>query len=244
MSFLKTCYFILILLAVTIYSAGLLLSVRFFYWLIGKDYPTELGHSRGIAWGKAIMKATPGWHTTIAGKENIPSDRPYVIIANHESMTDIFAIYLLEVQFKWLSKKEVFKVPIVGYCMKICGYIPISRGQRNSHKEALDRCAAWIKKGVSMLFFPEGTRSLDGKPKKFKVGAFKLAIETDVPILPVILINAGKLLKKGSLCPNPANLIIQVLPPVHAHKSETFEDFTHRVEQIVVKEHARLSATN
>lgn len=244
MSFLKTAYFILLLLVVTLFSAIPLLLSRFLYWIVGKDFPTQIGHSRAISWGKAIMKATPGWHARIAGKENIPTDRPYVIIANHESMTDIFAIYLLEVQFRWLSKQEVFKVPLVGQCMRICGYIGISRGQKNSHKEALDKSAETLKKGISMLFFPEGTRSLDGKPKKFKIGAFKLAIENDVPILPVVLINAGKLLKKGSLVPNPANLVIQVLPTVYPNPSESVEDFTSRVEQIVVAEHARLSAIN
>jgi len=242
MNVLKTIYFGTMLTVLTIYHALLVLLTSFAYKLLRKPYPTEIGHQMGINWGRRVMALTPGWHVEFTGKENIPQTRsPFIIVANHESTADIFAIFLLGTQFKWLAKYELFQIPILGYAMKENGYIPVKRGDRNGHKKALEDCKVWIERGFSLLFFPEGTRSEDGSPKKFKSGAFKMAIETNTPILPVVLSGAGKLLRKGSICPQSATLKISVLPLVYHKEKETIDELTERVQEIVVSEHARLT---
>lgn len=229
------------LATLTLYHTFLVFLLSFIYRLRGKSFPTDIGHQIGIDWGRRVMAFTPGWHVEISGKEHLPTDSPFILVANHESTADIFAIFLLGIQFKWIAKHELFRIPFLGYCMKQLGYISVKRGDRDAHKNALKECVEWIQKGFSLLFFPEGTRSLDGSPKKFKIGAFKLAIETQSPVLPVVLSGAGRLLKKGSICPNPATLRIKVLPQVTPNEGESIDMFTRRVQQIVVDAHHTLS---
>lgn len=238
----KLIYFGTMMGVVTLFYAFSIIFTGLFYSLIRKPYPTAMGHNFAIRWGKKIMGLTPGWEVEILGKEHLPKDKPYVLVANHESTTDIFAIYLLGIQFKWIAKKELFHIPIFGYSMGKLGYVPIKRGDKEAHKKALNACKAWIYKGFSVLFFPEGTRSTEGKPKKFKIGAFKLAKETQSPVLPIVLSGAGKLLKKGTLVPHRAKLKISVLPPVAALEEEGIEEFTLRVQKLIIDEHLRLSA--
>ena len=242
MNLLKGIYFVVMLTVLTIYHALLVTFTSLAYSLLGKKFPTELGHKFGIQWGQRVMAWTPGWHVEISGKENIPPPHsPYILVANHESAADIFAIYLLGIQFKWIAKYELFKIPFLGSSMKRNGYVPIKRGDKNAHAEALNACKEWIGKGFSVLFFPEGTRSEDGKPKKFKIGAFKLAIETKVPVLPVVLSGSGKLLRKGGYFPNSAILKIRVLPLVQLVEEESVDELTKRVQQIIVDEHSKLT---
>lgn len=242
MSVLLCGYFVVMFSVVTFMTAFSLILTDLFYRMIGKTIPPRVAHSFGTFWGRATMALTPGWHVRISGRENLPDEGlPYVIVANHESATDIFTIYLLGTHFVWLSKAEMFRVPFMGRAMKICGYVPLKRGDRDSHKEALRICAERLKQKIPVLFFPEGTRSLDGKPKQFKIGAFKLALAEKVPVLPVVLSGAGQLLKKGSMCPSEATLHIHVLPMVSALENESVEAYTERVQNLIVREHERLS---
>ena len=241
MSILKTIYFVCMLVSMTLYHALCIFILDLRSRLLRQPFPTEKGHETGIKWGRRVMALTPGWKVKFSGRKNIPhGQQSFIIVANHESTTDIFSIFLLGIQFRWLAKHELFKVPILGYCMRKIGYVAVKRGDKHAHKEALEECTAWIQRGIPVLFFPEGTRSLDGSPKKFKMGAFKLAVETHKPLLPVVLSGAGKLLKKGSLTPSPAVLKIKVLPLVYKREGESIEDLTQRVQSLVVEEHRKL----
>ncbi|MBI2602284.1 MAG: 1-acyl-sn-glycerol-3-phosphate acyltransferase [Deltaproteobacteria bacterium] len=241
MGFLKCGYFIVMFFIMTLLTTFSLIILDFLYKVVGKTIPAKVAHGFGLFWGRAIMSLTPGWGVRINGRENLPTDDlAYVIVANHESATDIFTIYLLGIHFVWLSKVEIFRVPFLGRCMKICRYVPVKRGDKDSHKEALQLCAERLRQRIPVLFFPEGTRSLDGKPKPFKIGAFKLALDEKVPVLPVVLSGAGRLLKKGGVCPSDAVLHIQVLPLVYAHENEGVEAYTERVQNIIVREHEKL----
>ncbi len=245
MFLLKTIYFVSIVTFATLFYASWVALLSFAYFLLRKPFPTDKGHRIGIRWGQTIMALTPGWRVQISGKEHIPHSKiPVVIVANHESAADIFAVFLLAMQFKWLAKKELFDVPILGFCMRKLGYIAVKRGDKSAHVRALKECDRWIRNGFSVLFFPEGTRSLDGKPKKFKIGAFKLASDTKSSILPVVLSGSGKLLRKGSLCPNSATLKIRVLPLVALQEAESVDAFTLRVQELIVAEHTKLSHEN
>jgi 1-acyl-sn-glycerol-3-phosphate acyltransferase len=173
-------------------------------------------------WGRTLMTCMPGWRVEIDGRENLPPHgRAVVMVANHESMTDIWAMYYLGVQFRWLSKDSIFRIPIIGTTMKWCGYVAVNRQSRESGSEAMRQSALRLAMGIPMFFFPEGTRSVDGKIKNFKLGAFKLAQNAGVPVLPIVIHGAGSLFAKGSMVPGRGALIqIKVLEEVPTPSKE------------------------
>ena len=169
-----------------------------------------------------------------------PEGTPFIIVSNHESATDILALYYLKRQFKWLSKEENFRVPFIGMAMKLACYIPIKRGNKESSRMALEECKDNLRRKIPILFFPEGTRSTLGYPKSFKPGAFKISQEMNLPVLPIILKGAGKLLSKGSLAPNKATVTVKILELIPPQKNESLMDYTLRVENVIKKEHKNL----
>jgi 1-acyl-sn-glycerol-3-phosphate acyltransferase len=238
---MKSLCFFALLWTITAFHYLVLLWERFYMWISGGTYTSHHAHALAIRWGKALFKYTPGWHIDIEGQAHIPSyNKSYIIVANHESATDILAVYLLGINFRWLSKSSIFRLPLLGRAMRWAGYIPIERGNRHSHVLALQQSAACIKQGVPVLFFPEGTRSVLGHPKEFKTGAFRLAQDLNVGVLPIVLYGAGKLLKRRSLAPHAATISVLVLPMTHPQPEETSETFTRRVEHMIKHAHMRL----
>ena len=141
----------------------------------------------------------PTWRIKVEGREKIRKDGVYVIIANHQSQLDIMMTALLFTHFKWVSKAEILKVPIVGWQMALNGYILIRRGYVNSISKMMTDCERALEMGSSILLFPEGTRSEDGQVKPFKPGAFILAEKQKVPVLPVVIYGTREALPKNSL---------------------------------------------
>ncbi len=171
-------------------------------------------HRIGNFWGRSVFAVNPNWNFLIEGKEHLRGGAA-VIVANHESMSDIIAMYLLRTNFKWLAKEELFRVPFFGWSMSLCGYIPLKRGSIRSARESFEKAKKYIKKGVSILIFPEGTRSLDGELATFKGGAFKLAIQEKVAIIPVVTTGTRHIIQKGSWKINEKNKMqIKILPPI------------------------------
>lgn len=238
-SFFRQILFIILLVSLIAFHFIALVLERLYVLVTAKRKKEKQNkaHLRSGKWAKDLFHFTPWWSIQISGKEKIPHSGRFVIIANHESATDMLALYYLQIQFRWLAKKEAFKIPCIGQAMKWAGYIPIQRGAKKSHKEAIDLCKKTIEEETPVLFFPEGTRSTLGYPKNFKVGAFKVAKELGVPVLPIVLKGAGKLLKKGSLTPSRATMVVKILDPVSSRSEESIEEFTKRVENLVVKEH-------
>lgn len=155
----------------------------------------------------------------VIGMENIDPNKAYVMVLNHQSMVDILSIYNLPLVFKWVSKKEVYRIPIVGRLLWMHGDIVINRA---SAKEAMQlvhtKGMEWLKKGATVSIFPEGTRSKDGEIHNFKAGAFILAKDAGVPILPVVLDGTTTLARKNMMI-NWRNVItIKVLPPISAEE--------------------------
>ncbi len=209
-----------------------LLLVVFCYTLFAKNRRTEGAHWVATIWGKLLMALAPGWTSKVSGTEFLPQthkDPPVVFVANHQSGADIWALYLTGAQFRWLSKKEVFQIPLIGSAMKWAGYVPINRGDRGSHSAALKQSGEWLKQGISMVFFPEGTRSEDGHLKEFKPGAFKLALEYGVAVQPIIIRGTRNMMQKKSLMPMPAHLEVEILPAIPSLTNESSEDFAKRV---------------
>ena len=125
---------------------------------------------------------------TIDGLENIEKGKPYVMVMNHNSGVDIFAAYKIPLNFRWVSKREVFKVPFMGWLLPIHGDIPIERGNpAKAMEKVLREGKLWLSRGATVAIFPEGTRSKTGEMGRFKAGAFTLAAEAGVDILPVVM---------------------------------------------------------
>ena len=200
----------------------------------------SLCHSFAVIWSRLIFFFTPGWSISVAGKEHIPSEGGFVIVSNHESLTDIWAIFCINVQFRWLSKAEVFKVPVVGTAMHWARYIPIKRGNKESHAQSFAASVATIKRGVPMLYFPEGTRSDDGNMREFKIGAFKLAADTNTFVLPIVVKGTRQLIPKGSWLPARSHVSVKVLAPVYRIDNEDMQAFASRTRALILGEFQKI----
>lgn len=159
----------------------------------------------------------PLWRTRVEGLEHIERGKAYVIVLNHSTVIDIPALYYVPLNFRWVSKREVFKVPFFGQFLHLHGDICIDRGRAS---EAMEKLLAdgkrWIGRGASVAIFPEGTRSKDGEIHRFKAGAFLLAREAGVPILPVVLDGTRTLIGPKAMFNWRNRITVRVLPPVDA----------------------------
>ncbi len=156
----------------------------------------------------------PLWTFRVSGK--LPDDprHPYIVVSNHESFVDILLISHLPFEMKWLSKVEMFKIPVVGWLMTLANDIKLTRGEISSATDAMKQCADRLDKKVSVLIFAEGTRSLTGELGKFKNGAFRLAIETGVPILPVAVHGCRTALRSKDWRLGYSTAEVRVLDPI------------------------------
>jgi 1-acyl-sn-glycerol-3-phosphate acyltransferase len=156
------------------------------------------------------------WKLKIEGREKAKKDETYVIISNHQSILDILLITCLRLRLRWISKIENFRIPILNWSMKMAKYIPIDRGNPESKAVMMEEAIRSLKQGISIMMFPEGTRSKDCTIQDFKKGAFEMALSTKKPILPVIIDGTGKVLpKKGIIFSGGYLLRVNVLDPVY-----------------------------
>jgi 1-acyl-sn-glycerol-3-phosphate acyltransferase len=181
-------------------SAGLILlwtPLVFVVWLFDRD-PRRVRTGRWFRrLGRALAKLNP-WRIWISGLENLQADGVYVIVSNHQSLADIPVIAHLRIDTKWLAKAELFRVPFVGWMLRMAGDIPVERSDRRKSARALMQCVQHLRQRCSVVFFPEGTRSRDGQVLPFAEGPFKLAIRERVSILPLVVEGSGNALSKNS----------------------------------------------
>ncbi|AHG87621.1 phospholipid/glycerol acyltransferase [Gemmatirosa kalamazoonensis] len=164
--------------------------------------------------GKAAAAANPWWRIRVSGVRIDDPRRPYVAVANHESYADIMLLCYLPWEMKWLSKKTIFNIPVMGWMMRMAGDIPVVRGDRDSGLDALAQCKDRLGKRVSVMIFPEGTRSPNDELLQFKGGAFSLAVDAQVPILPIAIAGTRDAMAKHSFRVNRAVAGCRVLPPI------------------------------
>jgi 1-acyl-sn-glycerol-3-phosphate acyltransferase len=164
--------------------------------------------------GVTAAKLTPFWHFRMHGE--IPKSIPgrTVVVSNHESNADPFIISLLPWEMKWLGKASLFKIPAVGWSMWLAGDIPVRRGESESAKGAMARCAWWMNRGMPVMIFPEGTRSKTNELLPFKDGAFRLAIEQGADVLPVAVSGTRHALPKHSWRFAHAKALVTVGKPI------------------------------
>jgi 1-acyl-sn-glycerol-3-phosphate acyltransferase len=176
-------------------------------------------------------KLNPLWDFHVGGA--IPDDprRPYVVVANHESFVDILLISHLPFEMKWLSKIELFRLPVVGWLLRLADDIPLERGDRDSAAKAMAACADRLSKKVSVMIFPEGTRATGDELLPFKDGAFRLAIETGTPILPIAVHGTRTALQKHSwkLGESRARAVVLEAEPVEGLGIEDLDVLKKRV---------------
>lgn len=181
---------------------------------------------------------------TIDGLENIEKGKPYVMVLNHQSGFDIFAAYKIPLNFRWVSKREVFKVPFMGWLLPIHGDIPIERGNASAAMAKVIRDGKlWLSRGASVAIFPEGTRSKTGEINRFKAGAFNLAAEAKVDVLPIVMTGTNEMIKGWKV--NWRNRVaIRVMPAVKADVVATTDtkELMQQVRESMVAELANLRA--
>ena len=156
----------------------------------------------------------PWWRFRTSGIRLDDPRRPYVVVSNHESYADIFLISHLPWEMKWLSKDAIFRVPFMGWMMRMAGDVEVVRGDASSRATALEGMRDRLRKRVSVMIFPEGTRSPDGEMLPFRDGAFRLAIEEGLPVLPLVVAGTRDAMAKHSFVFNRARAEVRALPPV------------------------------
>jgi len=168
----------------------------------------------GGTWGRLNAWATPVW-VRVSGRKHIDPNQSYVIVANHQSHYDIFLLYgWLGVDFKWVMKQELRKAPMIGIACDRLDHIFVDRSDRQAAIASLETAKNRIRNGTSVFFFPEGTRSRTGELRSFKKGAFRMALDLELPILPITLVGTRRIMPPDSLdiFPGTAQMIIH--PPV------------------------------
>ncbi|MEO6651715.1 MAG: lysophospholipid acyltransferase family protein [Ilumatobacteraceae bacterium] len=159
-------------------------------------------------------KLNPLWTFTVTGK--VPTDprHPYVVVANHESFVDILLISQLPFEMKWMSKSEFFKIPLLGWMMSLAGDIRLVRGDKKASAQALIDTRDRLAKNVSVMIFPEGTRSQTGELAEFKEGAFRVAIQAGVPVIPLAVVGTRDALIKHDWRFGYSDAEVRVLEPI------------------------------
>jgi 1-acyl-sn-glycerol-3-phosphate acyltransferase len=153
----------------------------------------------------------PLWKFKTSGQLPANKRNPYVMVSNHESFVDMLLLSHLKMEMKYLSKESFLRIPLVGWMMKMSGDVSVLRGDRSSGAAALIVCEKWLKRKMSVMIFPEGTRSFDGEMRGFKDGAFILAIRTQTPMLPVVVHGTRSALRKSDWRMGDAKAEVRVL---------------------------------
>ena len=164
--------------------------------------------------GGWIVRVNPLWHAEVGGVDPATLRHPYVVVSNHQSLGDIPVVSLLPWEMKWVGKKELFEIPVLGWEMQLADDIPVDRKDPQSRATVLIRALRRIETGCSVMFFAEGTRSKDGRLKKFHDGAFRLAIDAGVPVLPIALDGTLHAIPKHGWRFGRADIRLDVLPPI------------------------------
>ncbi len=183
------------------------------------DKPRRVVHEISRAVVRTFWAIPPFWRFRIEGMERVNKKGKYVIVINHQAMTDIPALYFVPLNFRWVSKREVFKIPFFGQMLRLHGDICIDRGKASEARDQLLREGKrWLDMGVSIAIFPEGTRSKDGEIHRFKSGAFELAQSVGVEILPVVLNGTDKVVRKNKLFKWRNVVTVKVLEPISVER--------------------------
>lgn len=192
-------------------------------------------HLVARAWARSILIVS-GISVDVRGVSEIDPDHSYVYMSNHLSNFDIpVLLAYLPVQFRWLAKAELFRIPLFGRAMRGAGYISIDRFDRRSAFASIEEAAGRIRQGVSVMIFPEGTRSHDGCLQRFKKGGFVLAVDSKVPVVPLVIQGTRAIMPKGSRLIHPNPVTLTICPPIETtgYSRETKEQLMASVHKAI-----------
>ena len=226
---IRTVLILLWVVLATIFFGAIAISVSFF---------TRTGnpvHIVARTWARSILMFSR-FPVRVNGLSNIEPDKSYVYMANHQSNFDIPVLLgYLPVQFRWLAKAELFKIWGFGRAMRGAGYVKIDRFNQESAFDSINEAAQKMKNGVSVMIFPEGTRSIDGRIKSFKKGGFVMALDSGVPIVPVIIKGTWPIMAKSSLRINHGEVEMEIAKPIDTtgYSRETKEELMEKVRTVI-----------
>jgi 1-acyl-sn-glycerol-3-phosphate acyltransferase len=224
----SVAYWVFIVLTCPVFFAGALL-VRLV--TLPFDRRRIALHMFSSAWAVFYVYINPLWRLHITGRDILPSRAPAVLVANHASLIDIVVLFGLFKPFKWVSKQEMFRVPLIGWNMHLNDYVPLRRGSPESIRRMMAHCARHLATGSPVMIFPEGHRTPDGRLKPFKLGAFTLATRHNVPVIPIAVQGTGRALPRhGLILRDHVRARVQVLPaldPAAFPSPEALRDAAH-----------------
>ena len=212
-----------LIIVVTLFTA--IFTILCFPWKNGKaPRAVQVFWSRSVLWFLLIP-------IKVTGKENVDPKQSYVFVANHQSFLDVFAVYgWLPNNFKWLMKKEIRKVPFVGTACAVAGHIFVDRSNPRAALQSMDHIKKELVDGISTVIFPEGTRTKTGEMGRFKQGAFKIAMDMGLPVVPLSLGGFFKAMPSGQAFANPrARVSLHIGKPIDISQ---FNDINEAMEYL------------
>lgn len=234
-NFLYKVYFILVFIPLqiifTVISA--LLCVILFP-LIGPD---KVSYYIGLFWGRSIVYASLS-PVRVFGQENLDPDKSYILIANHSSSFDIYTIFgWIGRNIRWVMKKELTKIPLFGWATKYSGQIAVDRSNTQAAIDSINEARETLKPGVSIMFFPEGTRSRDGKLKNFKKGAYHFAHDMRLDLVPITIKGAYQVKTPGKFWGSKGSIdiIIHKPVPIEQHDRKEMQQLIDKTKEIIAE---------
>jgi 1-acyl-sn-glycerol-3-phosphate acyltransferase len=172
-------------------------------------------HLYSSAWAVFYLYINPLWRLRTSGRDRLPWRGAAVLVANHASLIDILVLFDLFRPFKWVSKREIFRIPVIGWNMRLNGYVPVVRGSGESIRRMMEHCDRLLAAGCPVMIFPEGRRTSDGTLQPFKDGAFDLAVRHGVPVFPIAVHGTRRALPRhGLVLREHVDARVEVLPPL------------------------------
>ncbi len=237
--------------AFLVLSSCALFPIAVLLWLLTSPFDRRrwMLHRFTCFWASLYSWLNPAWPVEVRGREKIRPDGAYVMVANHLSLLDVLVLFRLFTHFKWVSKIENFRLPLIGWNMTLNRYIKLRRGSREGVEHMMRACEKTLAEGNPIMMFPEGTRSPDGRLRAFKPGAFELAKNARSALLPIVLEGtADALPKRGFVLQGRHAIRVRVLDEipfesfpgisVEALTQRTFDLFAAELGQVPGKERA------
>lgn len=238
-------YEILVLLPVLFFSTVAMSVISVTGCALGKR--KFFGYYPGVVWGR-LLCLTALSPVKVSGHENIEPNKPYIFVANHQGAADIILISgYIGHNFRWMLRKEIKDIFCLGWCCDKTNQVWVDSHGSSGMMHTIRQAIRILKDGISMVIFPEGTRSATGEIGRFKKGAFSLAAMLKVQVVPVTINGPFQILPKGKWIFNPHQLTMTIHKPLQPQaKNETGDDYTERLMkesyQIISTELARIKA--
>lgn len=199
------------LLLLLVWAASTVSTLLFGWW----DRDRRIVHACVVRWARAVVALNPYWALRVESRTCLEPRRAYVFVANHQSLADVVVLPHIGVAYKCFSKSSLFRIPFLGWTLSLSRHIPLERGSIRSTRRAMAQARGWIARGMPVAFFAEGTRSRTGALQPFRAGAFRLAIETGTPVVPLAIGGTWEALPRGSWrFRHAVQGTLTILPPI------------------------------